>query len=283
MQKLFFVVQMILQPKIFHHPLSPHPIVTLCESQYYRKARAGRKLVRSLIHLPLTTGQLWGQTRMLTVSSLKGLKTSNGEVFAAPRHLWIQCTGQTKRHKAKPQEAKIAAGAMQSPGGRTRSKGLISGTQTKSKEVNKLFYRHRFYVVSSFSRSNAAIQPFTVGRPLLGVVSIVRASSHATVKKTTWQLWFKFIQAVLVCACAGRGSIHQCRHSSALIHLPVCAGWRSLRPFVHGSRATLRGGKIRGVQHWALHLLLSVLASWCSQLTSDPQTSRWLSCVKCGG
>lgn len=53
--------------------------------------------------------------------------------------------------------------------------------------------------------------------------------------------------------------------------------------FVHGRRETLRGGKIREVKHWALYLLLSVLASWCSQLTSDPQILHWLSCVKCGG
>lgn len=51
---------------------------------------------------------------------------------------------QKDRHKAKPQEAKIVSGAMQRPGGKTRSKGLISGTQTKSTEVNKLFYRHQF-------------------------------------------------------------------------------------------------------------------------------------------
>lgn len=38
----------------------------------------------------------------------------------------------------------------------------------KAKEVNKLFRRHWFYVVSSFSRSNTARQPFTVGRPLSG-------------------------------------------------------------------------------------------------------------------
>lgn len=66
---------------------------------------------------------------------------------------------------------------------RAKSSGLISGTQVKSREADKLFHKHCFYVVPNFSRSNAAMQPFTVGKSLPG------KCSHVMVKKTVSGLW----------------------------------------------------------------------------------------------
>ena len=142
-----------------------------------------------------TSGGLWSDLLLTAWSALRSNQAAEGFIQLQLENLlgWslgscpqtpVTSTYRRDKEAEGAPSHRRGLGPYGEPGGRARSKGLISGTRVKSSEVNRLFYRHWFYLVSNFSRHNTAMQPFTVGRPLSEEVSIIRACSRVTGKKT---------------------------------------------------------------------------------------------------
>lgn len=185
---LSLVVGMMWQPKIFvlwsvFHTISPKPTpipcAIYCDSQHHRIAHAGRELGMSLLQPPARSRLALRSDKAAQGFSQLSLENLLGcSVGSCPKTLVTFTCGRDRGRKgAKSQKGLGPYRVLTEPGAKAWSLVL------KSREANKLFHKHCFYVAPNISRSNTCMQPFTAGRSLPG------KCSHVMVKKTISWLW----------------------------------------------------------------------------------------------